>query len=647
MLEDSDIAALRLYRALEVLAADQQQRLPALLGLTFFLGALYLAGLVFVLPETFWFELTVFAALSLGLVFILYLLLRRLEFASRHTHSITGGLVTVIFANLLLRLLLLGESSLIPLLALFIFLTGLVSLTTFWYMELIILSAGGYVLAMLFFPQAEHWLLFGVILAGASAAGLLVQRRILRLLLQSVTVDGLVETAVHPPAVSQNHDLQFQTSMKVGQQLTVTLDLDQLLNRIAEIIVQQYGIYFVAVYLPDVTGLGMDPLARAGRAVDEDDGLLVDQIGLRGQIGRVMAQGKPLRLDELPPHLIFEPGELAPKTRAALLLPLKIGEKVLGVLDLQSDTAGRFNEEDLQAFQFLANQIAIALENARLYSEVKAFNSQLEARVAERTDELRSAYARLERIDKTKSDFITIASHELRTPLTITSINAQMILEDKNLNNNPQYAKWASGIMRGVNRMEDVVQSMLDMAKIDSRSLEFDLSPVKLGPLLQQVISSLREGAEARRIDIKLGDFKKIPAISADINALKKVFYHLINNGIKFTPDGGRVLVDGRVVKTNRLGADEKTAVENIVADSGIGIDSAIQELIFEKFYQTGEVRLHSSGTTRFKGGGSGLGLAIVKGYVEGHQGKVWVDSDGYDEESLPGSVFHVLLPLR
>jgi signal transduction histidine kinase len=84
-----------------------------------------------------------------------------------------------------------------------------------------------------------------------------------------------------------------------------------------------------------------------------------------------------------------------------------------------------------------------------------------------------------------------------------------------------------------------------------------------------------------------------------------------------------------------------------VVSDSGIGIDPEHHERIFDKFYQTGQVALHSSGRTKFKGGGPGLGLAIVKGIVEAHGGRIWVESEGCDETACPGSQFHVVLPVK
>ena len=117
-------------------------------------------------------------------------------------------------------------------------------------------------------------------------------------------------------------------------------------------------------------------------------------------------------------------------------------------------------------------------------------------------------------------------------------------------------------------------------------------------------------------------------------------------NAIKYTPDGGKIWVFG---KEHNPDEDEfpQDSVEIIVEDNGIGISPEYHELIFTKFYQTGELAYHSSGQTKFKGGGPGLGLAITKGIIEAHRGKIWVESPGYNEETRPGSQFHVVLPIH
>jgi signal transduction histidine kinase len=121
-----------------------------------------------------------------------------------------------------------------------------------------------------------------------------------------------------------------------------------------------------------------------------------------------------------------------------------------------------------------------------------------------------------------------------------------------------------------------------------------------------------------------------------------KFFSQLINNAIKYTPDGGHIEITGQVhAESSGL------FVEVTVEDNGIGIDQDDQHRIFDKFYRTGDLMKHSTGKTKFKGAGPGLGLSLVKGIVDAHSGRVWVESRGHDEEACPGSSFHVLLPVR
>ncbi len=156
----------------------------------------------------------------------------------------------------------------------------------------------------------------------------------------------------------------------------------------------------------------------------------------------------------------------------------------------------------------------------------------------------------------------------------------------------------------------------------------------------------LSKDATERKQTIEVRELEKLPPVVADQAALRKVFYNLVINAIKYTPDGGKITIWGRDVAVNEK--DFPTgAVEVVVSDTGIGIDPSYRDLVFVKFYQTGESALHSSGRSKFKGGGPGLGLAIARGIVEAHEGKIWVESAGCDEKTCPGSQFHVVLPLR
>jgi signal transduction histidine kinase len=193
--------------------------------------------------------------------------------------------------------------------------------------------------------------------------------------------------------------------------------------------------------------------------------------------------------------------------------------------------------------------------------------------------------------------------------------------------------------------LHEIVDSMLDVAKIESQELELHPTPIAMASMIRYVRDGHREALNERHLTL-VEEIQDLPPIEADLDALRKVFYHLIGNAIKYTPDGGRITISGRALQPGELDMTEG-GIEIVVSDTGIGIDPNLRDLVFVKFYQTGQVSLHSSGKTKFKGGGPGLGLAIARGIVEAHAGLIWAESPGYDEESCPGSQFHVVLPLH
>ena len=164
----------------------------------------------------------------------------------------------------------------------------------------------------------------------------------------------------------------------------------------------------------------------------------------------------------------------------------------------------------------------------------------------------------------------------------------------------------------------------------------------RISDLIDQVHVRINRHLRERNLTLIITEINELPEIDADPDLLDKVFHNLLINAIKFTPDYGSIIISGRETSLN-----DKPALEIIVSDTGIGINPEYHERIFEKLYQIGDVAFHSSGQTKFKGGGPGLGLAIVRGIVRAHGGRVWVESKGLDEETYPGSHFHVVLPLK
>jgi len=199
------------------------------------------------------------------------------------------------------------------------------------------------------------------------------------------------------------------------------------------------------------------------------------------------------------------------------------------------------------------------------------------------------------------------------------------------------------GLGKGTDRLHEIVNTMLDVTRVDSDKLRIAPVPVPLRSVVNDIVHRLQADAEHRQLAITIEHAPDIPPINADPTLVQKALYHIIVNAIKYTPDGGAIVIRTQPVTLGR----ETPGVEISVQDTGIGIAAEHQELIFEKFYQVGSVALHSSSKTAFKGGGPGLGLAIAKGVARAHGGKIWVESPGCDEQKLPGSTFRLQLPVH
>lgn len=248
----------------------------------------------------------------------------------------------------------------------------------------------------------------------------------------------------------------------------------------------------------------------------------------------------------------------------------------------------------------------------------------------------------LHHLDRNKMEFIQVAAHELRTPLTVLKGYVNVLNSFPEIKTNAALVEVMDGIIKGADRMHEVVNTMLDVTRIDSETLKIRPVPVPLKRIFNQLASDFTKAATERNIEIIIEQDEDTPGINADPTLIQKALYHLIINAIKYTPDGGKVILRSRSVTLE----NNTQGVEFSVTDTGIGLDAEHHELVFEKFYQVGDVAIHSSGKTSFKGGGPGLGLAIVRGVARAHGGKAWVESSGHNEVNFPGSTFYLQLPI-
>ncbi|RLC66559.1 MAG: hypothetical protein DRI48_04410 [Chloroflexi bacterium] len=278
----------------------------------------------------------------------------------------------------------------------------------------------------------------------------------------------------------------------------------------------------------------------------------------------------------------------------------------------------------------------------RLTGRLRDSDQQAIADLRKANEELTQALQQLERLDRTKTDFIQVSAHELRTPVAALLGYAQMMRNDPTVQGVPKLRTLVEGVVTSTERLHRIFNSILDVSRLMTDGLEVIRSPVSIRVVFEGIPLEFEQVLKQRDLTLEIKGLNDLPVCSGDPDMLYKVFYHLVNNAIKYTPDGGKITVTGRTVDVEDVGR----CIEVVVQDTGIGIASQDLDLIFEKFYRTGEVALHSSGMSKFKGGGPGLGLAIAKGVVEAHGGRIWAESPGYDEETCPGSRFVVQLPV-
>jgi signal transduction histidine kinase len=307
----------------------------------------------------------------------------------------------------------------------------------------------------------------------------------------------------------------------------------------------------------------------------------------------------------------FLSNRLLPNTRSEMALPLLVGDRVLGVFDVQSDQVDYFSAEAINIYTTLASQVAVALQNARLYVEQAATVTQLRE------------------LDKLKSSFLANMSHELRTPLNSILGFTDVILEGmdgpltENMDNDLRL------VQKNGQHLLHLINDVLDMAKIEAGRMNLHPETFKVHEVFEEVTSITSTLANEKNLSLSIEcDSDQNIEIYADRTRLRQVMINLVNNSIKFTENGQITL---------NVSPMEGARVRISVKDTGMGIPPENLESVFQEFTQV------DSSTTR-KAGGTGLGLPISRRLVEMHGGRLWAESTGNAGE---GSTFIVELPVE
>ncbi len=284
---------------------------------------------------------------------------------------------------------------------------------------------------------------------------------------------------------------------------------------------------------------------------------------------------------------------------------------------------------DLVILRDMTERKRAEAEIKQLYEQVKAFNIELEERIKERTKELEIAVKEAEAANQAKSEFLSGMSHELRTPLTAIIGFSQVLTEQYFGELNEKQAEYVKDILESGEHLLSLINDVLDLAKVEAGKAELELSRFNMKELLENSLVMIKEKTSKHSISLEARISPALDnlTITADQRRLKQVMFNLLSNAAKFTPDHGRITVEA--------GRKGKELIIS-VADTGIGIDPSDQRKIFGEFYQA-----HTGPTDKTPG--TGLGLPLSKSFIEMHEGKIWVESEGKGK----GSRFIFSLPIR
>jgi signal transduction histidine kinase/ActR/RegA family two-component response regulator len=382
------------------------------------------------------------------------------------------------------------------------------------------------------------------------------------------------------------------------------LSMDELLAELLTRVREAMNVDTVAILLlePD----GNELVAWAAKGLEEEVDLGVRIPVGAGFAGKVSSTRNPVIINDIDAADVLNPLLKQKGIKSLLGVPLLVEGRVIGVMHTGRFTRYEFTEDDTRLLQLVADRIALAIDNARLFEEERTARREAEA------------------ASRAKDEFLTTISHELRTPLTPIIGWIHMIrngiLPDK------ETVHGLSVIEKNSYALKRLINDLLDMSAILSGKMRMEELPVSLAQVVREAVETVRPFAATRDIELAVTfhDWQD-EIVTGDRARLVQVFWNLLHNAVKFSPAGGRVEVEAEVDET-------ETIVR--VQDTGQGIAPEFLPFVFERFRQA-----DGSKTRSF--GGLGLGLALVKSFVEAHSGTVAAESKGVDQ----GSCFTVRLP--
>ena len=393
---------------------------------------------------------------------------------------------------------------------------------------------------------------------------------------------------------------------ELSRRMIAIQSLPNLLGLITEALVTKLGFEKALVALTDSAGTAVQTPAALGYSQEEL--ARFDWAALLTALRPTLyTRGQPLLVGAEPEDAQL--ASLKPLCGAAALAvtPIVLKDHSVGFILIGSNPPyDRISQGDLDLLTTLASEAAVAVENVRLYDEIRRSHQELEHRVKERTQELAEANEELRRLNKVKSDFVSAVSHELRTPLTSIKGYASILATGKLGPISREQQERLAKIDHHTNYLTSLISDLLDIARIESGRVGMELQDVAIDQVLARVTELVAPQFKEQSLTLAVEAPPGLPAIPADPRYLERVFINLLSNALKFTPAQGTVRV---------IVAAEPDRLIVKVRDTGLGIAPHDVPKIFEQFY-----RADNAINRECKG--TGLGLSLVKKIVEAHGGE-------------------------
>jgi len=401
-------------------------------------------------------------------------------------------------------------------------------------------------------------------------------------------------------------------SAEIGRLVTSTLDLEAIYERSVNLVVERFGFYHASIFINDETGTNSflrEATGTAGQKLKELKHFL--PIGSRSTVGEATRSGEVVVVNDTTNTSLHRPNPLLPETKAETAIPLRIGDRIIGALDIQSTEADAFSEDDIAILQLLADQISVGIDNARSYNIAQ------------------QAVEEMREVDRLKSQFLANMSHELRTPLNSIIGFARVILKGIDGPTTELQQQDLTAIFNSGQHLLGLINDILDLSRIEAGKMELTLDEVNIIDLISSVMSTAAGLVKDKPIKLVSAVAEELPMVKADAMRIRQVLINFLSNAAKFT-DEGEILVKADLVETEK--GQQEVIVR--VIDSGPGIAKEDQTKLFQRFSQV------DASLTR-KVGGSGLGLSICNHLIQMHNGQIGVQSSPGE-----GSTFYFSLPI-